>query len=60
LGTSNDLIKAAADSLQLPMMSRLFLIIVESNLSHCLWEQVMNLSKLLITPSIADNVKALF
>jgi hypothetical protein len=33
---------------------------MESNVSHCLWEQVMTLSKLLLTfPSIADDVKAL-
>jgi hypothetical protein len=43
--------------IQLVMMSRLFLIIVESNLSHCLWEQVMNLSRCW-SPS-TDNVKAL-
>jgi hypothetical protein len=39
---------------------RLFLIIAESNVSHCLWEQVMNLSKLLITPSIADDERLSF
>jgi hypothetical protein len=48
----------AADNPSMADNVRLFLIIMESNVSHCLWEQVMTLSKL-ADPSIADDVKVL-